>query len=39
MRLPKRFSQLFAPVLVLFAELGFVMRAVGRRKEASHATR
>jgi len=36
MRLPKRFSQLFAPVLVCFGVLGIILVVVGARKmEAS----
>jgi hypothetical protein len=39
MRLPKRFSQLFAPVLLVFNFLGQIMHLVGQRKEDSHGTR
>ena len=35
MQLPKRFSQLFAPVLLLINFLGRIMTFVGQRKEDS----
>jgi len=37
MQLPKRFSQLFAPVLLLLRLLGYIMAVVGQRKEDSRA--